>query len=117
MSINDYQKGRDCTVPPKWSLDDWHSSMKEGLPAIDPDRVHLQLVNKRRNKPFNSTLARFQPDHWVVDYNAHMVATILPEGERSFRVPCNGVPTKTSWVFAGCRLIPSAIRTSSTTTM
>jgi hypothetical protein len=100
MSINDYQKGRDCTVPPKWSLDDWHSSMKEGLPAIDPDRVHLQLVNKRRNKPFNSTLARFQPDHWVMDYNAHMVATILPEGERSFRVP---VQWRTNQDFLGVR--------------
>lgn len=100
MSIDDYRKGRDCTVPPKWEFDDWHSSMKEDLPKLGDERVHLLLANPRRSKPFNSSLHRFQPDHWVIDYNAHMVATILPEGERSFRVP---VQWRTNQDFLGVR--------------
>lgn len=100
MSVDDYQKGRDCSVPPKWELDDWHSSNKETLPSLDDERIRLTLANPRRNKPFNTTLPRFQQDYWVVDYNAHMVATILPEGERSFRVP---VQWRTNQDFLGVR--------------
>lgn len=100
MSIDDYRKGRDCSVPPKWELEDWHSSEKETLPSLEDQRIQLMLANPRRLRPFNSTLTRFQNDHWVVDYNAHMVATILPEGERSFRVP---VQWRTNQDFLGVR--------------
>ncbi|QDH83997.1 tail sheath and receptor binding protein [Achromobacter phage vB_AxyP_19-32_Axy11] len=100
MSLDDYRKGRDCSVPPKWDPADWHTSGLEHLPSLEDERVHLMLANPRRLRAFNSTIRRFQNDYWVVDYNAHMVATILPEGERSFRVP---VQWRTNQDFLGVR--------------
>lgn len=100
MSFDDYRKGRDCSVPPKWDPEDWHSSGKETLPSLDDERIHLMLANPRLQKAFNATLQRFQNDYWVVDYNTHMVATILPEGQRSFRVP---VQWRTNQDFLGVR--------------
>ncbi|QPN96335.1 hypothetical protein vec25_69 [Escherichia phage VEc25] len=88
MSIEDYLKGKNCLASPNYDPDDQHSSWREDLPQFKKDREHLTLVNTRRNRTYNTKLNRFDPEYWVVDYNALMVATIIPYGSKSFKVPC-----------------------------
>lgn len=47
----------------------------------------IKLARDLPAKPYNDTLARFHPKYWTIDYNALMVATILPINERGFKVP------------------------------
>lgn len=46
----------------------------------------LTLARDYPEKPFNSYMERFHPKYWTIDYNALMVATILPVNERGFVV-------------------------------
>lgn len=46
----------------------------------------LTLARDYPEKPFNSTMNRFHPKYWTIDYNALMVATILPINDRGFVV-------------------------------
>lgn len=46
----------------------------------------LTLARDYPEKPFNSFMNRFQPKYWTIDYNALMVATILPINDRGFKV-------------------------------
>lgn len=47
----------------------------------------FSLARDYPDKPFNSTITRFDPRYWTVDYNAEMVGVIIPINGRSFRVP------------------------------
>lgn len=61
------------------------SSREWDRPAVD-DRLHIDLA-KVYARPYNETIQRFDPKYWVVDYNALMVATIIPISDHSFYVP------------------------------
>lgn len=61
------------------------SSREWDRPVLDK-RDHIELA-KVYNRPFNETINRFDPKYWVVDYNALMVATIIPISDHSFYVP------------------------------
>lgn len=63
------------------------------------DRTHVTLI-EGRGPSYNSAMRRFDPKQWVIDYNALMVATILPRGERSFHVP---IQWRTNADFLGVR--------------
>lgn len=89
MSIGDYRKGCKCPIPPVYDPTTQHSSMVEHLSKFKHEREHLTLVNEYRGKPYNQHINRFDPEYWVVDYNALMVATIIPYGSKSFKVPCH----------------------------
>lgn len=47
----------------------------------------IQLARYLPEQPFNTVFPRFHPEHWTIDYNALMVATIIPVNARGFRVP------------------------------
>lgn len=100
MSLDDYIDRKD-QIPPVYNPEENRSSLEEsylplvqGLPGI--------AVAQRRDRPFNTTINRFDPEYWLVDYNALMVATILPVGARSFKVP---VQWRTNRDFLGVRWV------------
>ena len=64
-----------------------HSSRVFIEDADVEDRLHLTLANTKLSLPYNKRLIRFDPEHWIIDYNALMVATIIPIGSKSFKVP------------------------------
>lgn len=47
----------------------------------------IKLARDLPEKPYNTTLNRFDPKYWTIDYNALMVATIIPINERGFKMP------------------------------
>lgn len=63
------------------------SSRVDELDPYEIGRDHLVLADKKNPPKYNITIPRFDPEQWVVDYNALMVATIIPIGSRSFKVP------------------------------
>lgn len=77
-------------------------SSRKILPGpVKDNRPHLVLANPRF-QAYNETIFRFDPKQWVVDYNALMVATIIPIGSRSFKVPAQW---RTNSDFLGVRWI------------
>lgn len=70
-------------------------------PVVDV-RPHLKLANTKIAPAFNTRIPRFTPKQWVVDYNALMVATIIPIGANSFKVPAQW---RTNSDFLGVRWI------------
>lgn len=46
----------------------------------------ITLARDYPEKPFNTYMERFHPKYWTIDYNALMVATILPINDRGFVV-------------------------------
>ncbi len=75
-----------------------HSSQVYPVETGGTDRAHVSLSLSEGS--YNSTLRRFDPRYWVIDYNALMVATIIPSGDRSFTVP---VQWRTNADFLGVR--------------
>jgi hypothetical protein len=64
-----------------------YSSRKIFEPSGKGSRLHLTLANTDLTLPYNDTMERFDPEQWLIDYNAMMVATIVPMGEHGFKVP------------------------------
>lgn len=54
--------------------------------AVKTGRLHLTLA-ENTNLPYNTVMNRLDPKMWIIDYNALMVATIIPMGTYSFKVP------------------------------
>lgn len=57
------------------------------LGSADDVSTHLYLADPLRLPAYNSSIKRFDPKFWTIDYNALMVATILALDENSFLVP------------------------------
>ena len=63
-----------------------YSSRKILAEALGSDRLHLTLAEGSL-QPYNTVMNRFDPTMWIIDYNALMVATIIPTADHSFKVP------------------------------
>lgn len=60
----------------------------------------IKLARDLPEQPFNKVLRRFNSKYWTIDYNALMVATIIPIDDRGFKVPAQW---RTSSDFLGVR--------------
>lgn len=76
-----------------------HSSWVYPVQTGGEDRAHVTL-STGNGPSYNSSIRRFDPKFWVIDYNALMVATIIPNGQRSFKVP---IQWRTNSDFLGVR--------------
>uniref|UniRef100_A0AAU6W0F1 160 kDa protein n=1 Tax=Pseudomonas phage Arace01 TaxID=3138526 RepID=A0AAU6W0F1_9VIRU len=64
-----------------------YSSRKILDETLDKSRLHLRLANTTLDLSFNKRMERFDPEMWLIDYNAIMVATIIPMAAHGFKVP------------------------------
>lgn len=81
------------------SKDKIHSSRVYPVLTGGDDRAHIAL-STGNGPSYNTSIQRFDPRYWVIDYNALMVATIIPSGARSFNVP---IQWRTNADFLGVR--------------
>lgn len=62
----------------------------------------IKLARDLPEKPFNTTINRFDSKYWTIDYNALMVGTILQIDERGFKIPAQW---RTNSDFMGVRWV------------